>query len=155
MYNENTTLFVRHANEIIAHFNDWKSIDRFYFIPLELGMTYSIDGHRISMTDGPLYLGTFVRTVLENPELFQFKCPACGKDVLPYRFCGSPLSGRVDLEGACSCGWEGFESVSGWRIRTKMLRVQMAKDKREFRKYRLLHSRVKPAEIQDLLSAQG
>jgi len=97
MYNENTTLFVRHANEIYARFNDWKSIDRFYFIPLELDMTYSIDGHRISMADGQLYLGTFVRTVLEHPELFQFKCPTCGKTVLPYRFCGSPLSGRVDV----------------------------------------------------------
>ena len=92
MYNENTTLFVRHANEIYARFNDWKSIDRFYFIPLELDMTYSIDGHRISMAEGQLYLGTFVRTVLEHPELFQFKCPACGKVVLPYRFNGSPLS---------------------------------------------------------------
>ena len=55
MYNENTTLFVRHANEIYARFNDWKSIDRFYFIPLELDMTYSIDGHRISMTDGQAF----------------------------------------------------------------------------------------------------
>ena len=151
MYNENTTLFVRHANEIYARFNDWKSIDRFYFIPLELDMTYSIDGHRISMTDGPLYLGTFVRTVLEHPELFQFKCPACGKVVLPYHFNGSPLSGRVDLEGACDCGWGGFESVSGWHIRAEALRAQIAKDKRRSRMSRLLQTGIRSASIRDLL----
>lgn len=151
MYNENATLFVRHANEIYAHFNDWKSIDRFYFIPLELDMTYFIDGHRISMADGPLYLGTFVRTVLEHPELFQFKCPACGKVVLPYRFCGSPLSGRVDLEGACNCGWEGFESVSGWHIRAEALRAQISKDKRRLRMSRLLQTGIRSASIRDLL----
>ena len=155
MYNENTTLFVRHANEIYARFNDWKSIDRFYFIPLELDMTYTIDGHRISMTDGPLFLGTFVRTVLENPELFQFKCPVCGKTVLPYRFCGSPLSGRVDLEGACDCGWEGFESVSGWHIRAKALCAQMAKDKLRFQRNRLSHFGDKPATIQELLEIES
>ena len=151
MYNENTTLFVRHANEIYARFNDWKSIDRFYFIPLELDMTYSIDGHHISMADGPLYLGTFVRTILENPELFQFKCPVCGKVVLPYRFNGSPLSGRVDLEGACDCGWKGFESVSGWHIRAEALRAQISKDKRRFRMSRLLQTGIRSASIRDLL----
>ena len=151
MYNENTTLFVRHANEIYARFNDWKSIDRFYFIPLELGMTYSIDGHRISMADGPLYLGTFVRTVLEHPELFQFKCPACGKTVLPYRFNGSPLSGRVDLEGACDSGWEGFEYVSCWHIRAESLRAQISKDKRRFRMSRQLQTGIRSASIRDLL----
>ena len=151
MYNENTTLFVRHANEIYARFKDWKSIDRFYFIPLELDMTYSIDGHRISMTDGPLFLGTFVRTVLEHPELFQFKCPVCGKTVFPYRFNGSPLSGRVDLEGCCDCGWEGFESVSGWHIRATALRVQTLTDRRRFWLYKLLRPMINPATIQDLL----
>ena len=150
MYNENTTLFVRHANEIYARFNDWKSIDRFYFIPLELDMTYTIDGHRISMTDGPLFLGTFVRTVLENPALFQFKCPACGKTVFPYRFNGSPLSGRVDLEGACACGWEGYESVSGWHIRAETLCVQMAKDKRRRLWHRLLHHRTRLTAFKEL-----
>ena len=151
MYNENTTLFVRHANEIYARFNDWKSIDRFYFIPLELDMTYSIDGHRISMADGPLYLGTFVRTILEHPELFQFKCPACGKTAIPYRFNGSPLSGRVDLEGTCDCGWNGFVSVSGWHIRAEALRTEMAKDTRRFQRNRLSHFGNRPATIQEFL----
>ena len=151
MYNENTTLFVRHANEIYARFNDWKSIDRFYFIPLELDMTYSIDGHRISMVDGQLYLGTFVRTVLEHPELFQFKCPVCGKTVLPYRFNGSPLSGRVDLEGCCDCGWEGFESVYGWRARVNALNAQMAKDTSRFQRNRLPHFGNVSATVRELL----
>ena len=51
--------------------------------------------------------------VRNHPELFQFKCPECSKTMFPYRTVGSPLSGRVDLEGRCASGWHGIETVSG------------------------------------------
>ena len=117
-------------NEIYAHFDAWKDIDRFYFIPLKRNMTYSINGYRISMADEPLYLGSFIRTSLEHPDLFSFPCPHCGKRLYPYSYNGSPLSGRVDLEGKCECGWEGFDVVSGWRTRAMILRETISKDRR-------------------------
>ena len=39
-----TKPFYANANEIYWHFKDWKDNDRFYFIPLYLEMTYSING---------------------------------------------------------------------------------------------------------------
>lgn len=36
-----TKLFYRNSNVIYAQFEDWKVIDKFYFIPLYLEMTYS------------------------------------------------------------------------------------------------------------------
>ena len=39
-----TKLFYQNAPEIYAHFNEWKDIDKFYFIPLHMEMTYSCSG---------------------------------------------------------------------------------------------------------------
>ena len=64
-----TILYFWNYREIFRRFDDWKAIDRFYFIPLKLNMTYSIGGHFISMADGTIYLGTFVRNTLEHPDL--------------------------------------------------------------------------------------
>lgn len=36
-----TQLFYQNAPEIFVHFEEWKDIDRFYFIPLYMEMTYS------------------------------------------------------------------------------------------------------------------
>ena len=36
-----TTLFYQNSPEIYARFDEWKDIDRFYYIPLYLEMTYS------------------------------------------------------------------------------------------------------------------
>lgn len=36
-----TKLFYQNAPEIYARFEEWKDIDRFYFIPLYMEMTYS------------------------------------------------------------------------------------------------------------------
>lgn len=36
-----TKLLYRNSNEVYARFDDWKDIDKFYFIPLYLEMTYS------------------------------------------------------------------------------------------------------------------
>ena len=143
-----TKLFYENAGEIYAHFDEWKNDDRFYFIPLYLEMTYSC-GWVAEMAPDPVWLGSFVRCTLEHPELFQFKCPSCGRTVLPYRYNGSPLSGRVDLEGKCECGWVGFQNVSGWRIRASTLRGQAAKDKMRFLRFKLQQIGVKLVNAHD------
>ena len=56
-------------------------------------------------------------------------CPDCGKTIYPYGYNGSPLSGRVDLEGTCECGWDGYETVSGWRIRSETLKRTQQQDR--------------------------
>ncbi len=146
-----TKLFYQNAVDIYAHYNQWKDDDRFYFIPLHMQMTYSCAGWVAEIAPDPVWLGSFVRCTLEHPELFQFKCPKCGKTVYPYRYVGSPLSGRVDLEGRCDCGWEGFEMVSGWRQRAIALRDQISKDKTRFSRLMLFHSRVEVAMVEVLL----
>lgn len=78
-----TILFFRNSREIYRRFDDWKDIDRFYFVPLKLSMTYCIGGHSISMSDGTVYLGTFIRNTIEHPDLFSFKCPLAGKRSTP------------------------------------------------------------------------
>ncbi len=145
-----TKLFYRNAGEIYARFDEWKDIDKFYFIPLYMEMTYSC-GWVAEIAPDPVWLGSFVRCTLEHPELFQFKCPKCGKTVYPYRYVGSPLSGRVDLEGRCDCGWEGFKMVSGWFKRGEALRVLIATDRFRFIKLKLFHPWVKPTEVDELL----
>jgi len=146
-----TKPFYRNANTIYQHFNDWKDMDRFYFIPLYLEMTYSINGIVSELAPDPVWLGSFVCCVMEHPELFHYQCPKCGKMVLPYRFAGSPLSGRVDLEGYCECGWKGSETVSGWFKRGEVLRERLAADRFRNRKYKLLHNKAEPATVEELL----
>ena len=80
------------------------------------------------MSDDTVYLGTFIRNTIEHPELFSFKCPHCGETLYPYGYNGSPLSGRVDLQAICDCGWSGFEMVSGWRIRSEALKAAQHSD---------------------------
>ena len=75
-----------------------------------------------------------------------------GKTVYPYRYVGSPLSGRVELEGRCDCGWSGFETASGWFKRGESLREQLAADKLRHNKYKLLHLNAEPATIDELLA---
>lgn len=144
-----TKVFYQNAGEIYAHFDDWKDIDKFYFIPLHMEMTYNC-GWVAEIAPDPVWLGSFIRCNLEHPELFQYLCPACGKVVHPYRYVGSPLSGIVDLEGCCHCGWKGYERVSGWRVRAIALRKQVTSDKRKRWKYTLLHPGARPATINEL-----
>ena len=145
-----TKLFYQNAGEIYARFDDWKDIDKFYFIPLYMEMTYSC-GWVAEMAPDPVWLGSFVRCTLEHPDLFQYKCRKCGRTVYPYRYVGSPLSGRVDLEGRCQCGRSGFESVSGWRIRAIALREQADSDIVRYRMNKILHPIMQPATIHDLM----
>lgn len=147
-----TQPFYSHANELYARFDDWKDIDRFYFIPLYLEMTYSVAGITAELAPDPVWLGSFVSCILKHPDLFHYKCPKCSKTVLPFRYVGSPLSGRVDLEGYCDCGWRGYEMVSGWFKRGEALRTQLAADKRRNIKSRLLQSGASSTTIDEFLS---
>ena len=145
-----TQLFYQNAPEIFVHFEEWKDIDRFYFIPLYMEMTYSC-GWVAEIASDPVWLGSFVRCTLEHPELFQFKCPECGETVYPYRYAGSPLSGVVHLEGRCECGWKGFKAVTGWRIRATALRDTISEDEARWKRFHLL-KRGKPSMIAELLA---
>ena len=139
-------------NEFYAHFDAWKDIDRFYFIPLKRDTAYSINGYHISMADEPFYLGSFVHCTLEHQDLFSFPCPHCGKRLYPYSYNGSPLSGRVDLEAECpDCGWKGYEMVSGWHIRSQALKATQKTDRLRLLKAKLLHPGFKPTTIEELL----
>ena len=147
-----TKPFYQNANTIFQHFDDWKDIDRFYFIPLYLEMTYSINGIVAELAPDPVWLGSFVHTIRSHPDLFQYQCPGCGKPILPYRFVGSPLSGRVDLEGYCDCGWKGYKTVSGWFKRGDALREQLSADKRRHIKFKLIPVGAMSSTINELLS---
>ena len=130
-----TKQFYQNSVEIYAHYNEWKDDDQFYFIPLYLEMTYSL-GWVAEIAPDPVWMGSFVRCTLEHPDLFQSQCPKCGATIFPYRYVGSPLSGRVDLEGRCKCGWTGYESVSGWRLRAQTLRNQLASDQSRYKSFK-------------------
>ena len=54
-----TQLFYQNAPEIFVHFEEWKDIDRFYFIPLYMEMTYSC-GWVAEIASDPVWLGSFV-----------------------------------------------------------------------------------------------
>lgn len=147
-----TEPFYRNSNVLYSHFDEWKDIDRFYFIPLYLEMTYCVYGIASELAPDPVWLGSFIQNTLNHPELYQYKCHKCGKTVLPFRYVGSPLSGRVDLEGYCDCGWKGIDVVSGWFVRGTALREQIEADKLRHFKYKLLHPTAKPAAIDELLA---
>ena len=130
-----TICFFRNSKEIYRRFDEWKNIDRFYFIPLKLSMTYCFGGHAIRMADGTLYLGTFIRNTLEHPELFTAPCPKCSRTLYPYAYNGSPMSGRVDLQARCECGWNDSMTVSGWQVRSNALRATQDQDRPRFSKF--------------------
>lgn len=146
-----TIRFFRNANEIYARYDEWKDNDRFYFIPLKLNMTYSISGHAIKMADDPIHLGTFIKNTFEHEDLFTAPCPRCGRKLYPYGYNGSPLSGRVDLEATCSCGWSKYVIVGGWRGRCEALKSTQKADKRRLIMAKLLHPKFKGATIEELL----
>ena len=144
-----TILYFRNYREIISRFNDWKDIDRFYFIPLKLSMSYSIGGIIARMGESPIHLGTFLRNSFEHPDLFTTLCPKCGRALYPYGYNGSPLSGRVDLEATCDCGWDDYVMVSGWRIRSEALKATQKSDSWRYRLFKLKGG--KSATIKELL----
>ena len=62
-----TKPFYANANEIYRHFNDWKDSDRFYFIPLYMEMTYSINGIVSELAQDPVWLGSFLFSAMGHP----------------------------------------------------------------------------------------
>ena len=147
-----TKQFYNNASEIYARFDDWKDNDRFYFIPLYLEMTYSVNGMVLELAPDPVWMGSFVQCCINHPELFQITCPRCKRKLFPYRYVGSPLSGRVDLEYECKCGKKGYETVSGWRIRANALRDKLEKDKARNRKFQQHNPSAPPANLKELMN---
>lgn len=145
-----TKLFYQNAGSIISRFEGWKSLDKFYYIPLHMQMVYGGPGWAAEVAPDPVWLGSFVRCCIERPELFSFACPKCGKSLFPYRYNGSPLSGRVDLEGRCDCGWDSYVMVSGWRIRAEALRDTIKEDNLRHLKCKILPGS-KESSVADLL----
>ena len=86
--------------------------------------------------DVQVWMGSFVSCTLKHPDIFQYRCLKCGATIFPYRYAGSPPSGRVDLEGRCKCGCTGYESVSGWRVRAQTLRNQLAIDQSRYKSFK-------------------
>ena len=145
-----TNLFYHNSIEIFDHFDDWKDIDKFYFIPLHLEMTYSCRWVA-EMAPDPVWLGSFVTCIFNHPDLFVYKCPKCGQVVYPHRYTGSPLSGHVILEGTYRCDWAGYVDARGWRDRAVPLRDQLAEDQLRLGKFKLLHPKTS-SSIQELLA---
>ena len=151
-----TRLYLKHANPLIFSFDSWKDNPRYYYIELGLDMAYCIGGLVARIAEPPYHLGTIVRNSRENSGLFSFRCPECGETVFSSNYNGSPLSGRFDLSGLCpSCGWKGYVSVSGWRVRSEALRAVQKKDLRQLRRVRFWNPGFKPASIEELLREIG
>lgn len=144
--------FIRNANEIYARYVDWKKLDKFYFIPLNLDMTYVLDGIPVRMAEKPLYLGTFIRNTLEHKDIFTALCPHCSHQLLPHGYNGSPLSGRVNLDATCpECDWNGSVTVKGWRIRSEALKATQKADKVRRLKAKVLRPCFEAATIEEFL----
>lgn len=151
-----TDLYFANAAAIISSFDSWKDDDRFYFIALDLDLSYHLGTHVVLMAEPPYHLGTIVRCALDHPELFSFLCPTCGERVYAYTLNGSPQSGRVDLSGVCPrCGWRGGVSVSGWRSRSIVLRETQREDSQRQAEAMGEPGGFSPASIEDLLGKGG
>ena len=153
---EETRLYLHHADKILAAFNSFKDKDRFYFVEISFDMTYHGPGFAVRMADPPYYLGTILRTSVENPDLFSGRCPRCGRILYSHAFNGSPISGRVHLSCKCpDCSWSGSLPVSGWKKCSDSLRRAQAEDKKRLTWTRILHPFFKPATLDGLLDYIG
>lgn len=148
-------LYYKYAATLLRNFEEWKDIDRFYFIPLKLNMAYFCAGGGTAVAFPPYFVGTILRNSLEHPDLFSVGC-TCGHRAFAYAYNGSPLSGRFDLSCVCpKCG-AGISSIeSGWRVRSNALRATQEEDLKRGRRMALLHPRFYPATIQELLRFCG
>ena len=126
---EEVTLYREHAAELLASFSQWRDIDRFYFIPLPLDMSYHVAGMVTHIAPPPYHLGTLLRCSLEHPELFSAECGCSGR-AYAWSYNGSPLSGRFIMSVACpQCGALGRAEVSGWRVRSEVLCAAQMEDR--------------------------
>ena len=148
-------LYLKYADKLLQRFDEWKGIDRFYFIPIKLNMAFFCIGGATAIAYPPYFIGTILRNSLEHPDLFGTKCQ-CGQQAYGYSYNGSPLSGRVDISSACPhCGTHIDTMESGWKVRSNTLKESQKKERWRIAKIRLLHPRFQPATIQELLKFIG
>lgn len=148
-------LYFKYASILLRKFDRWKDIDRFYFIPIMLNMTYFCAGWAEAVAYPPYYIGTILRNSLEHPDLFSTKCE-CGHNAYGYRYNGSPLSGRFDISHSCPfCGKDIFTRESGWRIRSRVLRKTQADDLKRGKEFLSWRQDFQSASIQELLRYLG
>jgi len=148
-------LYARHASSLIAHFDDWKGKDEFYFIELRLDMAYVSTGFISRMANPPYFLGTMIRNSLLHPDLFGCRCPN-GHQAYAYSYTGSPLSGNVSQSMACPmCGWNQTTERSGWHNRSLALKAALAEDSDRYRQALTINPEFKPADLRVLLKTLG
>lgn len=144
-------LFFKHASVLLSRYEQWKDIDKFYFIPLKLDMAYFCGGGTFAVAYPPYFIGTVIRNSLEHSELFASECE-CGHTAYAYAYNGSPLSGRFDLSYACPCCGKHFtDTESGWSIRSKALTATQEEDLERGRRVQSIDPSFEPADIRELL----
>lgn len=149
------SLFFKHVSAILANYERWKDMDKFYFIPLKLDMAYFCGGGAFAVAYPPYFIGTIVRNSLVHPELFGCGCK-CGHTAYAYSYNGSPLSGRFDLSYACPyCGRHFSDTESGWHIRSKALTATQEEDLERGRRVQSIDPSFEPADIKELLRFCG
>ena len=141
-----TVRFFRNAVEIIGLYDVWKDLDRFYFIPLKLKFDYYF-GHAIIMTGDEIYLGSFVRCIMEHEERYRPQCPVCGRKVYPYGFTDSGLY----LEALCTCGWHDKVKIGRDGLWRGLFNAVQRADKKRLKRVRFFHPRFKAATIEELM----
>ena len=146
-----TVRFFRNAKVIFDLFDEWKNKDRFYFIPLKLGLTYCMGGHTFRMSEDEIHLGTFIRTIQERDDLFTGTCPECGRKLYPYGVLGPTLIFRVRLEACCDCGWRGKVFSGDWAVWNVALRRALKKDRRRLITARMFNPFFKVTTIESLM----
>lgn len=100
-----TQEFYRNANVIYRRFDDWKDVDRFYFISLYLEMTYCINGIVAELAPNPVWLGSFVRCV--------------GGRYFPIVMLGRRLVGGAIWKGIVIVGGKGSRWFRGGLCRVR------------------------------------
>ena len=148
-------LYYKHAATLLRTYDQWKDIDRFYFIPIKLNMAYYCAGWAAAVALPPYFIGTILRNAIEHPDLFGAQC-VCGSKAYGYTYNGSPLSGRFDISLACPCcGQVTHITETGWRIRSETLKATQSEDLIRGQQMQVLHPGFKPATIQELLRFVG
>lgn len=152
---ESLRLYLKFADRLLAGFDKWRDIDRFYYIPVALDMTYSCSGYATAMAFPPYFIGTILRNSLEHPELFSAECK-CGHRAYGYSYNGSPPSGRVDISHACPCCGARMQTEElGWKVRSEALRGCQEAEKTRLEGTRQSQPGFEPADIRELLKFIG
>ncbi len=151
------SLYLKYADRLLAGFGEWKDIDRFYFIPVGLDMSYALPGGAFHIAPPPYFIGTVLRNSLSNGDLFSAEC-GCGERLYAYAYNGSPLSGRVDMSCACPhCGAHREISLaSGWRkCSDSLLKSQEEDENGRLSVIRTQNPNFEPSDIRELLRFIG